>query len=63
MPWSFFSMATISECLAPFIFFSSDFQCEMGLPYFFSMEGNYDAGPVTFFSATQLSLSRSPHHW
>jgi hypothetical protein len=56
-------MATISECLAPFIFFSSDFQCEMGLPYFFSMEGKYDAGPVTFFSATHLSFSRSPHHW
>ena len=44
-------MATISECFAAFIFFSSDFQCEIGFPYFFSIDGKYDAGPVTFFSA------------
>lgn len=50
MPWSVFNIATISECLAFFIFFSIDFQCEIGLPYFFSMEGKYEAGPVTFLS-------------
>ena len=27
---------------------SSDFQCEIGMPYFFSIEGKYEAGPVTF---------------
>ena len=31
-------------------FFSSFIQCSIGLPYFFSIEGKYDAGPVTFFS-------------
>ncbi|CAB4874869.1 unannotated protein [freshwater metagenome] len=29
-------------------FLSSFIQCSMGLPYFFSIEGKYDAGPVTF---------------
>ena len=29
-------------------FLSSFVQCSMGLPYFFSIEGKYDAGPVTF---------------
>lgn len=32
-------------------FFSSFIQCSIGLPYFFSMEGKYDAGPVTLSSA------------
>jgi len=41
-------MATISECRAVRIFLRSDFQCEIGLPYFFSMDGKYEAGPVTF---------------
>jgi hypothetical protein len=29
-------------------FLSSFIQCSMGLPYFFSIDGKYDAGPVTF---------------
>jgi hypothetical protein len=51
IPCSAFNMATISEWRALFIFFNMAFQCEIGLPYFFSMEGKYDAGPVTFLSA------------
>jgi hypothetical protein len=30
-----------------------DFQCEIGFPYFFSIEGKYEAGPVIFFSAIE----------
>jgi hypothetical protein len=49
MAWSVFNMATISECLVPEgIAANSDFQWAMGSPYFFSIEGKYDAGPVTF---------------
>jgi hypothetical protein len=44
-------MATISECFAFFIFFNNDFQCEIGFPYFFSIDGKYDAGPFTLSSA------------
>jgi hypothetical protein len=36
--------------LEPLIFFSNDFQWEIGLPYFYSMDGKYEAGPVTFSS-------------
>jgi hypothetical protein len=40
MAWSVFNIATMSECLVPAgIAVSSDFQWEMGMPYFFSMEG------------------------
>jgi len=46
------SIATISECRALGIFFKNAFQCEIGFPYFFSMDGKYEAGPVTFFDAT-----------
>lgn len=42
-----FSIATISECFASGIAASNDFQCEIGWPYFFSIDGKYDAGPVT----------------
>lgn len=35
-------------CVSLETFFSSFIQCEMGLPYFFSIDGKYDAGPVTF---------------
>jgi hypothetical protein len=27
---------------------STSSQCEIGLPYFLSMDGKYEAGPVTF---------------
>ena len=33
-------------------FLSSFIQCSIGFPYFFSIDGKYEAGPVTFFSAT-----------
>ena len=35
-------------------FFNSFIQCSIGLPYFFSIEGKYEAGPVTFFSAIEI---------
>lgn len=39
MPCSVFSIVTISEWRVPRIFLSNDFQCEIGFPYFFSIEG------------------------
>jgi hypothetical protein len=31
----------------------------MGCPYFFSMDGKYEAGPITFFLLFMLVLSTS----
>ena len=39
---------------------SSDFQCEIGLPYFFSIDGKYDAGPVTFSPLTVGTVAAWP---
>lgn len=50
MPCSVFNTATISEWRTFFIFLRIDFQCEIGLPYVFSIDGKYEAGPVVFFS-------------
>lgn len=59
MAWSVFNLATISECLVPEgIAASSDCQWAMGMPYRFSIEGKYDAGPVTFFVLTPQHYGR-----
>lgn len=39
--------------------FSSFIQYSIGFPYFFSIEGKYDAGPETFFSAMTLDYKKS----
>ena len=59
MSCSVFNIATISEWRAPFMFARSDFQWAIGFPYFFSIDGKYDAGPMTFFSTTGEEYPRS----
>jgi len=39
---------------------SSDFQCEIGCPYFFSIDGKYEAGPVTFSALIVGTVTASP---
>jgi hypothetical protein len=48
MPCSVLSQATISMCFMPEHEWSKSIQCAMGWPYFFSMDGKYDAGPLGF---------------
>ena len=40
-------------CVSLATFFNSFIQCAIGLPYLFSIEGKYDAGPVTLGAMPQ----------
>lgn len=47
-PCSDFSQVTASMCRSARVASSSAIHSEIGFPYFFSMEGKYEAGPWTF---------------
>lgn len=56
-PCSVLSRLTSSMCLAGRALFKTPIQWEIGLPYVFSMDGKYEAGPLAFVvSGIALSL-------